>query len=294
MFGTIKPYYKNLDKASREHYGYYYCGLCKALGNTSGNIGKLTLSNDLTFMYILLDSVYNVQSKVEYCRCVSRFGTKKKCIYNKEIADYIADVNIILSYEKFLDDINDDNSYRAKIMTKVFDKKYKKAVENNVDLAEKVSIALKEFYILEKSKASIYELAEAFSAVTKYILAEYKVNEVDDVILQSLGVWIGKWIYVFDAWKDYESDVKKQHFNPLIEDKSEKVLSREKVAEIKEYLKECRLHIQEYILCLGLNKNQDIIRNIIYDNFDAHIGMMLRKEDNNDKKREKVERIVKD
>ena len=58
MFGyvTIDP--SALTPEARERYQAYYCGLCRVLKRRFGNIGRLTLSNDMTFLYMLLSSLY--------------------------------------------------------------------------------------------------------------------------------------------------------------------------------------------------------------------------------------------
>ena len=58
MFGYVTVNYKALSKEEQEQYQRYYCGLCRGLEHRYGNISRLTLNNDMTFLLILLSSLY--------------------------------------------------------------------------------------------------------------------------------------------------------------------------------------------------------------------------------------------
>jgi hypothetical protein len=45
-------------------YQAYYCGLCRTLKERYGDLGRLTLSNDMTFLLILLSSLYEPEEDV--------------------------------------------------------------------------------------------------------------------------------------------------------------------------------------------------------------------------------------
>ena len=57
MFGTILIDQKKLDKKFLQGYRAAYCGLCQSLSKTYGKLGEKTLSYDLTFLVLLLESV---------------------------------------------------------------------------------------------------------------------------------------------------------------------------------------------------------------------------------------------
>ena len=54
MFGYIVADLGNLSEEEKKCYNKYYCGLCHALKKTNGNLGRLTLTYDFTFIALLL------------------------------------------------------------------------------------------------------------------------------------------------------------------------------------------------------------------------------------------------
>ena len=90
-------------------YRAYYCGLCHSLSKRHGLSGQLTLSYDMTFLVILLSSLYEPEHSVTSKRCIVH-PLKRQNIISSEFTDYVADMNVILSYFKCLDDWHDDRS----------------------------------------------------------------------------------------------------------------------------------------------------------------------------------------
>ena len=69
MFGYIAPRLDQLEESQRERYQAYYCGLCRVLGERSGHSGRLTLSHDMTFLALLLSSLYEPEESLRDLRC---------------------------------------------------------------------------------------------------------------------------------------------------------------------------------------------------------------------------------
>ena len=90
MFG-----YVNIDKMElkfKEYYSYkgYYCGLCMMLKKKYNNLARLTLNYDMTFLILLLSSLYEVENKSYSARCIVH-PAKKQLIIQNEITEYAAD-----------------------------------------------------------------------------------------------------------------------------------------------------------------------------------------------------------
>lgn len=69
MFGYVTIYRKGLVKEDLDRYQAYYCGLCRALGQTYGLPGQLTLSYDMAFVAILLSALYEPETRFRTGRC---------------------------------------------------------------------------------------------------------------------------------------------------------------------------------------------------------------------------------
>ena len=58
MFGYIIPDQQSMTPEARWRYRTAYCGLCRRASVLYGMAGRLTLSYDLTFLNLLLCSLY--------------------------------------------------------------------------------------------------------------------------------------------------------------------------------------------------------------------------------------------
>ena len=109
MFGYVVVNKPELKFREFDVYRAYYCGLCHSLSKRHGLSGQLTLSYDMTFLVILLSSLYEPEHSVTSKRCIVH-PIKRQNIISSEFTDYVADMNVILSYFKCLDDWHDDRS----------------------------------------------------------------------------------------------------------------------------------------------------------------------------------------
>ena len=109
MFGYVVVNKPELKFREFDVYRAYYCGLCHSLSKRHGLSGQLTLSYDMTFLVILLSSLYEPEHSVTSKRCIVH-PLKRQSIISSEFTDYVADMNVILSYFKCLDDWHDDRS----------------------------------------------------------------------------------------------------------------------------------------------------------------------------------------
>ena len=57
MFGYVTPLKGELKVKEYELFRAYYCGVCNSIKRDFGNIPRMTLNYDMTFLAILLDSL---------------------------------------------------------------------------------------------------------------------------------------------------------------------------------------------------------------------------------------------
>ena len=70
MFGYVIPNQAALSPEAQARYRTAYCGLCRRIGALHGLRGRLTLSYDLTFLNLLLSSLYEGETE-----CAQAAGT---------------------------------------------------------------------------------------------------------------------------------------------------------------------------------------------------------------------------
>ena len=58
MFGYVLVNPQTLEEGEKQRFRACYCGLCRALKARYGDAGRLTLSNDMTFLSMLLSALY--------------------------------------------------------------------------------------------------------------------------------------------------------------------------------------------------------------------------------------------
>ena len=259
MFGYVKVNKMDLTYREYEHYRGYYCGLCKCLKDNHGEISRLSLNYDITFLVLVLTSVYKPKSKVIEEGCITNPFKKKKKIIN-EITEYAASMNVLLAYYKLEDNLKDDKGLKDIISYNLYKNKLKRAYEKYPKKAEIIKEQLDILYNLEMQKNTNIDLvSNTFGNLMSEIFA-YKQDEYESE-LRRIGFNIGKYIYLLDAYEDLDKDYKKGRYNPFIEyiDKKEELKQR-----VDKLISLCLGMLSNSIDRLNLKMNTGIIENIVY------------------------------
>ena len=176
MFGYVKINKMDLTFREYEHYRGYYCGLCKCLKNNHGEISRLSLNYDITFLVLILTSVYRPKSNIIEEGCITNPFKKKKKIIN-EITEYAASMNVLLAYYKLEDNLKDDNKLKDKFAYTMYKGILKSAYEKYPKKAEFIKEQLEILYNLEKAKNTNIDLvSNTFGNLMSEIFA-YKQDE---------------------------------------------------------------------------------------------------------------------
>ena len=124
MFGYVKPDNPNMYVKDVVLYKASYCGLCKSLGKSCGQKARMCLSFDLSFLSCFLHNVMNVDMQVEKQRCILHHIKPRPVSKPTYLSKRVANLNLILAYQKLNDDILD--SGKGKIKKSFFNSAYKK------------------------------------------------------------------------------------------------------------------------------------------------------------------------
>ena len=122
-------------------------------------------------------------------------------------------MSVLLAYYKELDNVIDEKSLRGRAYTLITRRQAKKIAENYPRQAEAVREQLGELQIIEDSNT--YDLDRSSGCFGK-LLAELFVfrEDVWSEDLRRMGFFLGKFIYLLDAYDDLEKDLKKHNYNP--------------------------------------------------------------------------------
>lgn len=251
-----------------EKFKAYYCGLCRSIKNNAGNIPRVLLNYDMTFLAILLDSFDESKSVYARCRCIVHPFHKRVFLLDNDALKYAAYFNIILSYHKLADNYNDERSAKSKILLKVLAPYMRRFPESTLAMENEIKKRLNELSAIEASQneMNIDEISHPFADLTGYVLSSY--NEREKEALYWLGYNLGKWIYIIDAFDDLEKDMKNGRFNAI-----EAAFGRknQEYGELKEEISGrvdfvLTASARQCVVCLDelhLNKNSELLHNIL-------------------------------
>lgn len=213
MFGYVTVDKPELKVKDYYKYKAYYCGLCRTLKEKYGFTGRLTLTYDMTFAIVLLTSLYESETRLSKHRCpVSPI--KPVAMLQNEVTEYGAAMNIILSYYHFKDDWKDEKSAAGFVGAGVM-RRRAKCIEKLYP--RQCRVIRKELRRLHQLEAAASESIDETAGCFGRLMAELMVYREDvwTPTLKDIGFYLGKFIYIMDAWDDLEKDMKSGSYNPL-------------------------------------------------------------------------------
>ena len=259
MFGYVRINKMDLTFREYEHYKAYYCGLCKYLKRNHTELSRMTINYDITFLIVLLSSIYQPSAQVFHEKCIVDPVKKKKHIIN-EITEYAASMNILLAYYKLEDDVNDEGDIKSRLVRRAYRKSFKTAYDKYPQKADFIKACLGELRSLEEDQStSIDQTSNCFARLLEEIF-DYKDDEYRDR-LRKVGFNIGKYIYIMDAYEDLDEDLEKGRYNPFTDYKDDREARKLRVDKL---IGMTLSRLEEAILDLDIKVNKSIIDNIIY------------------------------
>ncbi len=273
MLGYVKAYVPELKVREFQVYNGTYCGLCKTVGDRYGQVFRLGLSYDMTFLALLLGALLEEEPQLTAEHCVAHH-IRKKPILRCSAQEYAADMMMILGWENLRDDLEDrDHGHRARDLTlaPLLRRAASKAADLRPEASKMIASALADLQALEKQEDPGTDLpAAAFGGVTE---AAFGWEDIPDAgqkrAASAFGRSFGQWLYLLDAWDDLEDDLRSGAFNPFLT----RVLraSPDGVTTLRQRLRpqaEALLyhHLGEMALAFDLmtiHRDEELLRNII-------------------------------
>ncbi len=280
MFGYVKTDNPNMYVKDTVLYRAMYCGLCKSIGSTCGQRGRLVLNYDLTFLSLFCHNICDVDVKIEKQKCVAHQLRKRPIAFPDELSNRIGSLNVILAYYKLNDDVIDEN--KGKVRRAFFNKAYKKAKRLEPKLDAIVKRRYDELVNYEKSSGKSIDIsADPFGNMMQEIVTELcGENSTEDV--KTLAYNLGKWVYLIDALDDFDKDKKKKSFNVFVNSYPEIKTKKEL---IEKYSKDITLVFATVLseMCENGKKidykfNHDLIDNILFCGLKKQTKTVMEKE----------------
>lgn len=256
-----------------DRYRGFYCGLCRAIGKRCGAGCRLALSFEMTFLALLLSSLYEQEITEEHRRCVLH-PMSKQLMLGSEAIDYCADLSAIVSYYELRDDWEDEHRVSGLAASAAMKKAAERAGER---LPRQRDAVVRYVQALHEVEARGEQNLDAAANLTGEMLAELYVMKpgLYERDLRELGFYIGKFIYLCDSYEDIELDEKKKNYNPLLSRKDKADFE----ANCEILLSDMMARASAAFERLPVIEDAEIMRNILYS------GIWLRFEAATEKRR---------
>ena len=258
MFGYVVMNKPEIRFKDFDLYRSFYCGLCRELREKYGISGQITLTYDMTFVVVLLSALYEPPTQKGTTRCVIH-PVCRQPVRKNAATEYGADMNVLLTYYKCMDDWEDEKKFAALGYGKILQRKNNRQSRRYPEKAEKIRKLLEKLSQMEKAgETDIDKMSGCFGQIMEEIFAWKK--DVWEDSLRRMGFYLGKFIYILDAYDDVEKDVKNGNYNPF----AEKYIMKGFDEQVRRILIMMMAQTCREFEKLPIIKYTDILRNILY------------------------------
>lgn len=277
MFGYVRAYKPDITFSQFDIYKGIYCSLCKSIGKNYGLLARLTLSYDFTFFALFRMSVEEICPGFQKSRC--SFNPAKKCLKcNLDDQDlrYTADVSMLMVYFKYLDNIQDLKGFKKlilKLAAPYFNYLGKRAERRCPEGFEiLLNMHNRQIEAERNYDGNIDKACHPSAEALGKLLALGKTSQQD--LIYDFGYAVGRWVYLIDAYDDYEKDKSSGSFNPFLA-----------VSGFDYEYAEASLNLTAYRAAsvyktIKIHKYAPIIENILYDGLNYSFKAVTERKSN--------------
>lgn len=220
MFGYITPDFSSLTDDEKKRYRSWYCGLCETMGTQAGQKYRLLLSHDMTFLLILLSSVYGQKAEEKDIFCPIH-PLKKRSVTETEYRQYVSRMNLLLMYYKCQDHAEDDHSIVESLGVRILRNNMEKIMVLHPRQFNDVKLCLEKINTIEKCSDTPdpfikLDMLCNLSGEMLGTVFSYDDRHPFDPWIREIGKALGRFVYLLDAYDDLYQDIRKHRFNPLI------------------------------------------------------------------------------
>jgi hypothetical protein len=254
-------------------YHSYYCGLCRSLQLRHGKKGQVTLSYDMVFLDILLNGLYETPLTYEKRSCMLHPLQKHEMVFN-ELTDYTADMGLLLTYFKLLDNWKDEKDMKSRGFARSL---MKDIVGIDVKWPRQSRAVRTCIHQLNGYEATGEYDLDKVSGLTGTMLGELFVYKEGDWSneLRKMGLYLGKFIYLLDAFEDLDKDLKKKDYNPWKPIMDRKDFDATVENTLTMMMADCAKEFEK----LPIVQDVEILRNILYSGVWTKYALARKKRD---------------
>lgn len=277
MFGYIAPNLSILNDSQRARYRCVYCGLCRTLRNRHGLTGSMTLSNDLTFLALLLNSLYESDEEKGSERCIVH-PLRQHEFVTSEPFEYAADINVALAYHKCMDNWIDDHSMLSRGEAILLKRAYYAVSGRYPDKCAAIERWIQEIHDIEHSPSAGIDAPVNSTGRILGTLFCWKEDFWADP-LRRIGDGLGRFIYMMDAYDDLSKDIRHRSFNPLIAEHDRDDFEQMCKDALLMMVADSTMEFEQ----LPIIQDADLLRNILYSGIWSRYGQLQKRKEANKK-----------
>ena len=213
MFGYLAAEASLLTEEQFARYRACYCGLCRCIQERHGELARLALTYDMTFLTLLLSSLYEPEETAGEGKCLPH-PVEPRAWWRSEFSAYAADLNVALAYLKCLDDWEDDGNLAALAESRLFKASYERVAAAYPRQCAAIDRSLAQLGKLEKERIEDPDAAaESFGELMGELLV-YREDRWREPLAR-MGRALGRFLYVMDACMDLDADTVRGRYNPF-------------------------------------------------------------------------------
>lgn len=279
VFGYVTINQEELKIKDFKRYRGYYCGLCHSLKERYGLKGQAILPNDMAFLDILLNGLYEEPLTELTKGCIAHPMKKQLMLFN-DITDYCADMGLLLAYCKCLDDVKDDGSAKAKAGVRMLKKHAAKVESAYPRQSEAVRKYIEDLSAAEENNEQDLDAAAGLTGTATGEIFVMREEDIWADVLRRMGFFLGKFVYLMDAYEDLPDDEKKNRYNPWESYKDRKDFDALVENVLTMMMSECAREFEK----LPILQDVEILRNIIYSGVWVKYRQIQKKRNEKDDK----------
>lgn len=213
MFGYLTAKTELLDEEQQRRYKACYCGLCRSLKERHGQFSRMSLNFDMTFLVLLLGSLYEPEEQRDTQKCIAH-PIEARPWWRTAFTDYAADMNVALAYLKCMDDWQDDSNPIALAEAELLKSSFRKIKAQYPRQCDAMEVSIRALGQIEQDREEAPDRAADCFAL---MMGEIFVPKEDrwSPILRNTGQLLGRFLYIMDACMDLESDTLFERYNPF-------------------------------------------------------------------------------
>ncbi len=255
MMGFVLPSLESLGEEEKVRYHAVYCGVCRSIRARYGQRCRLTVSYDMTFLAMVLGSLYEPEERPSEKRCPVH-PVQRQRVSQSEFTDYAADLSVALGYHKLLDDWIDSRSVKARAAAAAIAVPYRKACRRRPAECKAIEQAMADIHKIEQAGS-----ADPDAAANRFGLLLGQLFAVKDDFwatdLRRFGARLGKFVYAMDAAVDLRQDQEEGNYNPFI-------AARRSFNSLREDLELLAADMADAFERLPLERDVHVLRSVLY------------------------------